>query len=189
MMSEKSARIAELEARIADLERENKILREQTTRDPLTGLLNRTGLRIMIDTHGASATAICMIDLDDFKTINDRYGHHVGDIALVELAETMRHEGCGATLGPESSGIAARLGGDEFVIIFFCGNPERVSKRIIQRFAQPRSIAGHDVISTITMGLLITSGIEDTSEAMRAADALLYGAKSSGKNTIRTNKE
>ncbi|KXG88001.1 sensor domain-containing protein [Agrobacterium bohemicum] len=158
--------------------------------DPLTGLSNRnvfwTQFRRAI--HEAKRenrlVAITYIDLDNFKQINDLYGHAAGDEVLRNLAA--RITGC-----IRASDIAVRLGGDEFAIIF--SNPRhdehgimRRLESIRERAAEPIALENSSITVTCSSGTAFYPGDGETPEALLAkADAAMYEAKKNGRNTVR----
>lgn len=167
------------------------VLDRLASTDDLTGLLNRrTTLRrgrILFDdalVHQRQMS-ILMADLDHFKSINDRFGHHVGDAVLQRFAEaTVR------SLRPDD--IIGRLGGEEFCVILpdtdaetACEVAERL-RRITER--ELRSVAGHPVNATVTVGVATLRpqghAVPALSNLIRAADEALYLGKSKGRNRV-----
>ena len=155
--------------------------------DPLTGFLNRRSLveegSAML--HEAArrrrAMAMLMIDLDRFKTVNDLYGHAVGDALLARVASEISAE-----LPPVS--LAARLGGDEFACAFMFdpGDPDvvqRIVERLLSRLALPLQLGGTTVHTSASIGIA-RSDLERGSidSLMRAADIAMYAAKDAGRN-------
>ena len=157
-------------------------LHHQAYHDPLTDLPNRTLFmeRVREELADDGAAAVLFVDVDDFKTINDSLGHHIGDALLVSVAERMR--GC---VRPEDT--IARLGGDEFaVMIPGVGDPladgRAVARRILKAFELPVE-AGTELVSVhLSVGLASShqSG-GDGDELIRNADVAMYQAKSKGK--------
>ena len=102
--------------KVAQLEQELKRLSDEVSTDPLTGVANRRGLLAAFEAESARAErggeplAIALIDLDDFKRLNDSLGHAAGDQALIQLAARARE-----SLRP--SDVLARFGGEEFVVL------------------------------------------------------------------------
>lgn len=161
--------------------------------DPLTQCLNRRSmieatesLRARAAVRG-EAVAYCMVDLDNFKQINDMHGHAAGDAVLVMMCERLR------ALLPREARLA-RLGGDEFAFVmpYPAGYPDRVDDlviRIFESMAQPFSMPELTVELTMSIGLAAdhdpdgTIGlVVDAATLMHRADMALYHAKKQGKN-------
>ena len=173
-------------------EAERKIL-ELAFYDPLTDLPNR---RLLIDrlqqahlqsVRSGKYGAVLMIDLDHFKTINDVYGHDVGDEILIDVSKCLR-----AAL--RDSDTAARLGGDEFVVLLTeLGNDlgaasisiKVVLDKLIHLLSQPKEINGitHNVTASIGVATFPNEE-KDLHLLFKQADIALYQAKSSGRNTV-----
>lgn len=158
-------------------------LRIETFTDPLTGAYNRTGLRHVWNEVMREVTAVMIVDSDWFKQINDRYGHRTGDVVICHIGETLR--ACGI--------IAARTMGDEFIGLITDGDPEQVAERLRTTVATPRSVNGHMITTTITIGLCLVhqaNGIPAAAlmDYLDHADAALYQGKRAGRNTIVTTK-
>jgi len=175
----------ELEGRVAQRTRQ---LRELAVREPLTGLYNRRYFSEMVDRCFAEAVrydhdlACLMMDLDDFKGINDRLGHHVGDDILVLVAGIISSQ-------LRSSDIPARYGGDEYIILLPQTGPKRaevLAERIMERFAAETAdrLPGSTLGMSIGISSLLAVGAKESSALIRAADHALYRAKASGKNRI-----
>ncbi len=157
-------------------------LHHQAYHDPLTDLPNRTLFmeRVRQELAAGGQIAVLFVDVDDFKTVNDSLGHHVGDGLLVSVAERLR--GC---VRPEDT--VARLGGDEFaVMIPGVGDPltdgRAVARRILKAFELPVE-AGNELVSVHLSVGLASSGQSggDGDELIRNADVAMYQAKSKGK--------
>jgi diguanylate cyclase (GGDEF)-like protein len=155
--------------------------------DPLTKLPNRSlmadrlELAISHANRNKSSLAVCLIDLDGFKEVNDRFGHEAGDQVLVEASRRMRD----AVRGDDT---VARLGGDEFVIILTdLGKSEECAVslyRILNALSQPYSIAEH-TIESVSASIGVSLYPDDKVEAdtlLRHADVAMYKSKNSGKN-------
>jgi diguanylate cyclase (GGDEF)-like protein len=151
--------------------------------DALTGLGNRLLIRrvspsVLPDATSESPAALLLIDLDDFKAVNDTLGHHVGDEVLVAAAERIQAAG-------EPSGIAVRLGGDEFAVLLphvsDRDQAHEVAGRIRDAVRRPFQVAGYEVEVDVSIGLAWapTDGAE-LGDLMRSADAAMYQAKQSG---------
>ncbi|MCB0958726.1 MAG: EAL domain-containing protein [Acidimicrobiales bacterium] len=159
-----------------------EVLRLATV-DELTGLANRHRFTTELDRRVASGpTALGIVDLDNFKEINDTLGHATGDRLLAAVAGRLR-ESVGA------AGICARLGGDEFALLLEAGRPARVDQafRRIERSLR-RAFAVEEVQLQVTgcIGYAIapTDGRE-ASDLLQVADLALYDAKVRGHGTVR----
>lgn len=159
-------------------------LTEQACLDPLTAILNRRGFERRLSHQQSLPGFLIVIDIDDFKVINDSYGHDAGDSILQAVASRLKQ-----TLRPED--IVSRFGGEEFVV--FCKTPHlkeatRLGNRLVQAIAErPFELPEQRGLVTIT----VSAGAAELSGppsaylgAYRAADKLLYQAKSSGKNRL-----
>ena len=154
--------------------------------DQLTGLPNRRlfddRLRIRLSSarrHGKKL-ALMLLDLDNFKTINDQMGHQAGDQVLCEVANRLR-----ATLRAEDT--VARLGGDEFVVILPAveriQDVASVADKLIEALAEPMEVAGNQIHMYASIGIVFyPDDSEDTSELLQYADLSMYSAKQAGKN-------
>jgi diguanylate cyclase len=158
-----------------------EILRHQALHDPLTGLPNRTLLLECLDAAftGGGRVAVCFLDLDRFKEVNDRLGHAAGDELLITVASRLA-----AALSP-SGHLVARMGGDEFVILArdTTGTADAigVATTALDALAAPVGLAGHRLSITASVGV-VERPVADTSpqEMLRAADVTMYWAKSAG---------
>lgn len=151
--------------------------------DPLTGLPNRRGFRELLDLElerarrGDASMTVLVGDLDHFKEVNDRSGHHVGDAVLQRVAVVLRE-------GVRRIDAAARIGGEEFAAILPDATAEEafvVAERL--RGALRDTFSQDSVPVTISFGVASfpTHG-ETAASLLRAADEALYGAKESGRN-------
>lgn len=155
-----------------------------STRDPLTGLLNRRGLETRLDDLLAQGfDTVALFDLDRFKQVNDQFGHQVGDAALVACAQALR-----GNHGPDL--VAARLGGEEFIVIL---RGERTLERAEAiRKAIPVRVAAD--VEGLGLPVTASSGAIEVPRGANAlmnfdtlyarADALMYEAKASGRNRM-----
>ena len=156
--------------------------------DPLTGIANRRAfLEAAADLflrqgNHPRPTAVLLIDLDHFKSINDRFGHAIGDKILQMFAE-----GTSAKLGPRD--LIGRLGGEEFAIVLYDVNRERalaVAERIRSTFAEVASVIDNcPVHSTVSVGVVVEQiAASDITLLLSQADQALYYAKSRGRNRV-----
>jgi len=156
--------------------------------DPLTGLANRTLLRIRLDEALARAMrgerfAVMCLDLDHFKIVNDTLGHPVGDSLLRAVTARLQ-----AVIRPTDT--IARLGGDEFACIMSslktAIDASTLAERLITTLSAPYEIDGHRVIIGASIGLAIVpdDGV-DPDMVLRHADTALYGAKAAGRGGFR----
>jgi diguanylate cyclase (GGDEF)-like protein/PAS domain S-box-containing protein len=165
-------------------------LREQATRDPLTGLFNRRHLEDSLSRElhrarrGKSPLCIAMLDLDHFKNFNDTFGHQAGDLLLRELGQMLREK-------LRKSDIACRYGGEEFVIVM----PDSSLADTCQRVEEIRALVkkleiryGEQLLGTITISAGIARTREHGGITMReflhAADTALYAAKQAGRDRV-----
>ena len=171
-----------LAADVLEVERHQEILKKLSMTDPLTGLMNRKGFdeeirKVMREQPGVQCVGIQM-DIDDFKFINDMYGHMAGDTALQELAQSMRD-----ILGKDA--VLCRNGGDEFSAILI-GTTEAEARKKIERFTQqPRHVTynGEKHPFYISVGYAeFPKDCEDISKLIRCADIALYAVKLHGKH-------
>ena len=164
--------------------------------DPLTGLPNRRALRDELQTlaHQPSGqSALMFIDVDNFKDVNDTYGHLKGDELLVRVARRL------STQVPKPS-LVARMGGDEFVVLFHPSpaDPASLSTQALAKaeqlrtaMAQPFSLPDSQQIRTsISIGVsLQPRGLGSADDAMREADTAMYQAKGKGRNQVTLFEE
>nr|WP_253402869.1 GGDEF domain-containing protein [Pseudomonas migulae] len=168
--------------------RREKRIERLAARDPLTALYNRRALevrapRLLENVSGTRPGALLLIDIDNFKLVNDLYGHTAGDRLLVSLSEMIR-----AVL--PGGALAARLGGDEFVILLNDASSERVvglGNALRDRFHQA---AAQAFTTPEPVTLSIGANLFDQPPASLAAlieqgDAALYESKRGGRNSLR----
>lgn len=151
--------------------------------DPLTGLANRAALNETYAQWNAErrSFSFVLIDLDDFKPINDVFGHQFGDHALLAIADRIR-----ACLG--KGDIAARIGGDEFALLINASRSEteQVARRLVERISEPVGYADSVVSTGASIGItLVCDGAPDFEGAYRLADISLYDAKAAGGSAYR----
>lgn len=174
-----------LERSVGELNQANTELAQRVLHDPLTRLANRTLFADRLDlalgrpSTDGSSVGVLFVDLDDFKRINDTYGHEAGDQVLIAVAERLR-----ACIRPNDT--AARMGGDEFTVVLESiqdeAEVEAVSQRILHALRVPVAIAGTEVQVNASIGQTISRRIPGiAAELMREADSAMYVAKSHGK--------
>lgn len=157
-------------------------------RDPLTGILNRRGFlveheRVMeLSRKKSGKVAVLLIDLDHFKSINDRFGHAFGDRVLQIFATTAKEE-------IRSSDFVGRLGGEEFGVVLYGATRDSalaIAERIRVAFAtQSAMIDGNHVAATVSIGLVLYDGpMAVLPDLLRKADQALYRAKDHGRNRV-----
>lgn len=180
--------------RHADLSREvrergaaEERAREMADRDPLTGFLNRRSFAeagralLLRGRRRQRSLAVLVIDLDNFKTINDLHGHATGDALITSVASEMR------SVLPHDA-LAARLGGDEFACAFLYTDQTRdrvnhVASQIVARLALPFDAAGILAHISASIGIACLEDCDDTMDAViRRADIAMYAAKNAGRN-------
>lgn len=161
---------------------EAELLEQLSTHDPLTGLMNRRAVEERFaDLQAQGFDTFALIDLDHFKAINDRFGHQVGDKALVACGHALRGN-------DERDSIAVRLGGEEFVVLLrgkgALERAEALRQSITVRIA--RDVEGLERPVTASMGVIELPRASDQlmgfDELYSRADQLLYNAKAAGRN-------
>jgi diguanylate cyclase (GGDEF)-like protein/PAS domain S-box-containing protein len=163
-------------------------LEEAAYKDPVTGMPNR---RLFDDRLGAAADAtrrktdsfaVLYIDLDDFKSINDRHGHHVGDAVLTAVGLRLR-------VCVRETDVVARLGGDEFGVLLTSLDgedyAEEVADRILESLRSPLVAADRTFQAGASIGISkFPADGNDAATLLRKADAAMYRAKQKGKSTF-----
>ncbi len=160
-------------------------LRALSELDPLTQLPNRASLRERIRTLGRDLgqrgghMALLLLDIDDFKVVNDTLGHAAGDDLLCQVAERLRRCSSGADQ-------VARFGGDEFVVLAAVSDPDEagaLAERIVDGLAAPLSVRDRDIAAHPSIGISLYPGDATTADdLLKAADMAMYAAKAAGKN-------
>ncbi len=180
----------ELTQSATQLEELNRLLRDISLRDGLTGLYNRRFLdQLLVEAWNASLSraepvAVMMVDLDHFKNINDRYGHAAGDDCLRVVAARMSRQA--STLGA----VAARYGGEEFAVVL-TGKPREIAEALAELMrsavaSEAVKTSGGAIPVTISVGLAFAvPKVEDSlGTLIKRADQALYEAKRRGRNRV-----
>jgi diguanylate cyclase (GGDEF)-like protein len=163
-------------------------LHHQAYHDPLTGLANRALFRerlvLALDAHRhhGRALAVLFADLDDFKLINDSFGHAMGDRVLFAIADRLR-------VCVDPADLVARLGGDEFAVLLdpaSASGAEPTGHRILAALREPFLIDGHGIGVGASIGLVVPEAGEPLSAdaLLRRADAAMYASKRRGKGAL-----
>ena len=161
--------------------------------DPLTGLPNRRLLldrlrqTLAVSVRSNRKRALLFVDLDDFKTLNDTLGHHIGDLLLQEVARRIL-----ATI--READTVARLGGDEFVVLLqelsevaeeAAAQAKTVAEKILATLHLPYLLDGRECRSSSSIGITVFGSPQSsTNEVLQQADIAMYQAKAAGRNTL-----
>jgi diguanylate cyclase (GGDEF)-like protein len=150
------------------------------THDALTQLPNRVlfnnRLHEALTAPAGRGLSVALIDLDDFKIVNDTLGHEVGDALLVAVAQRL-------LTCVRSRDTVARLGGDEFVVVFSDSGPavaDGAAARIIDALAEPVVVDGHELLVRASVGIADGHVGDEASDLLRQADIAMYAAKRRG---------
>lgn len=159
--------------------------REFARTDPLTHLPNsrsfyeRVGSVLAVCRRNSEAATLAYIDLDNFKQVNDRLGHHKGDELLQEVANVMNDV-------LRNSDVVARMGGDEFIVLLAetdAPEAENALEKLRARIAESPQFVANDV--TVSIGAASYSlAPPDITEMIKAADKVMYRVKAAGKNSV-----
>ncbi len=186
LLDEPTVRGIVINHRVVD---ERKVLEDELVHrafhDSLTGLANRALLRgrvegsVEVAGPAGCRNSVLFIDLDDFKTVNDGFGHGIGDQLLIGVSDRLR--GC---VGQPS--LTARLGGDEFAVLVEdpSGAGDRasvVARRLMEALERPFDVAGHQLRISASIGIAQFGERADADTVLMQADLAMYHAKASGK--------
>jgi len=172
---------------VAALERSERRAWQDARRDPLTDLPNRRALIEAVEGHVAGAgdgqLALMLIDLDGFKTVNDAFGHDIGDRLIRSIAAGL------AALLPVGC-VAHRIGGDEFAVLVggrqAARRAETIADDILAFVREPFDLAGRHASIGASVGISVLSDPSlDAAELLRRADIAMYVAKDEGRNCVR----
>jgi diguanylate cyclase (GGDEF)-like protein len=161
------------------------VLDHQANHDHLTQLATRAKffrqLSTAVDEQPTGTVALLNIDLDDFKRVNDTYGHGAGDALLVEVAARM--EGLGVP-----GALPARFGGDEFAMLLTGlirpEDAELIAERLCDELVRPVRVADTDVTVGASIGVAVAESGYSAADLTRCADIAMYSAKAQGKNRV-----
>jgi diguanylate cyclase len=179
-LSENARLLGRLDSSIVELRRSQDRLAHNATHDHLTGLANRALLeqriRAAVESGGATGPCLALVDLDDFKDINDRLGHAVGDDVLTVVSQRLL-----GSVRPQDT--VARLGGDEFAVLL-TGTSARDAQlldRLVTALREPIRAGAYDLLVTASIGLVGGDATIEPSELLRRADVAMYASKQAGK--------
>ncbi|GAB6107209.1 GGDEF domain-containing protein [Fusibacter bizertensis] len=163
-----------------EYERVNQKLSLYATRDELTGLYNRRAFNRSMDEIKETAESdahLVMLDLDNFKMINDLYGHHTGDAVLIKLADLLKRE------FDLSQHMVSRWGGDEFAIIYY-GDLQLLSEKlnVVQETFEDY-VKKYNETTGVTLSIISLRNYNSGSEGLVAADHMLYAEKRKKSNS------
>ncbi|MFF5287949.1 putative bifunctional diguanylate cyclase/phosphodiesterase [Paractinoplanes globisporus] len=151
-------------------------------RDDLTGLANRRRFEEAVtEVVAAGPAQVCLLDLNDFKVVNDLHGHHVGDRLLAAVAERL-------TGALREADLVARMGGDEFAVLAPDATTEdgdAIVRRLIDALREPIVVGGHELLVAATLGIADATADADPVEVLRRADVAMYAAKEGGSRQHR----
>ncbi len=160
---------------------EHRALVRESNHDPLTAVLNRRGLmqriRPILERSALSeeTLAVLFVDLDDFKVINDRFGHQTGDVVLAEVASRL-------TNGVRAGDIVGRYGGDEFVVmarVVDRHEAEALAHRLAGQIAEPLTIESESRTIGASIGIALNDDTTSVEQLLQQADAEMYRQKRS----------
>lgn len=168
--------LAQMLAGALDARATSAMLRHRAMHDALTGLPNRLYLRERFGSAAAmpAGLAVAVVDVDDFKRVNDRHGHAGGDALLCELGRRLQSAVAG-------DAVVARLGGDEFVVIEPACD-DGLARRLLSATAPPFALPAGPCRAGISAGLARADGAQTLDALLERADAAMYRAKAAGKN-------
>ena len=179
------AALAELAEANAQLDAARAQAVELSRTDALTGAANRRYVDDVLGdrlARGTAAFGVLLLDIDDFKVVNDRHGHRVGDDVLIELVARLQ-------AAVRTHDIVARWGGEEFLILCRTGRQERlraITERIRAAVSErPFATSAGELAITVSIGAVSSGGVAQHADALvDAADAALLAAKLAGKNRV-----
>jgi diguanylate cyclase (GGDEF)-like protein/PAS domain S-box-containing protein len=184
VLRDAQGRAEEVLVNVVDITRHKRsqaALRDLATRDPLSGLANRRWFELQLARHIQTCAdegprgALLVMDLDNFKAVNDTLGHQAGDRLVIEVAVTLRRH-------LRDRDLVARLGGDEFAIVLHDGDAwaaEAVARKLVLAVRDEVNVGVTMSVGVAPFELLLGTGAR---EALKAADGAMYAVKRSGRN-------
>ncbi len=165
-----------------DILEENKAVREklrhEASHDPLTGLLNRGAYEMLLKNVDTSHMALILVDIDHFKTVNDTYGHDVGDRVLKRVAEVLKHSF-------RSVDLICRIGGDEFVVIMTRAD-STMRELLMSKMKRANQMLLHPKDDlppvSLSVGVAFSDRKNPCGDIFKDADTALYRVKEAGRN-------
>ncbi|WP_282109840.1 sensor domain-containing diguanylate cyclase [Shewanella algicola] len=165
--------------------------------DPLTNLLNRTALvkafkKQKQQNRQHNCGALCFIDLDGFKVVNDHLGHRYGDKLLIHIAHDLLHI-CRQLFNPDDAKAnqvsfhVARFGGDEFVILTQCNDVELLSEMantLLDLYRPPLELDGETINIGLSIGISLFDELDEFTNVCEQADKAMYSVKKHGKHNV-----
>ncbi len=157
-------------------------LRHEATHDNMTGLVNRNGFKEVCRNLDFAKAAIVMIDVDNFKTVNDVFGHDIGDKTLISIGNELRHVF-------RHNDIVCRFGGDEFLVLMTTASDTEESRKIIREKVQRvnkelEAFEGGKLQISISCGVAFGKPGDNTESLIKRADNALYVVKNNGKQDV-----
>ncbi|MBZ4684097.1 MAG: diguanylate cyclase [Fusobacteriales bacterium] len=170
----------------------NKKIKNEAIKDYLTNTFNRKGFleetakKIVEHQSENKIIACCTIDIDDFKLVNDKFGHDIGDKALITVSNIIKEH-------LKNEDILSRYGGDEFVLLLFERRKEPIIEKlekIRQKIMKTYIIADEEILKiTLSIGVAFLEKEDNLKSLIKKSDIALYKAKEEGKNKVVVYKE
>ena len=169
--------LARLAGFVGQVREQSARLEDLAMRDELTGLANRRRFeQRLTEAVATGSPQVCLLDLNGFKTVNDRLGHTVGDRLLVAVAARL-------TAALRDADVMARMGGDEFAVLVpraTVAEGDAIVRRLSAALHEPVEVGGHGLVVGASIGIADATGTTDPVEVLRRADVAMYAAKGSG---------